>query len=200
MTTLNWQAEEIEKKLLFSSNEFSGLTEEKKCTFSGIYKKFWFIYAKSWTLEQSNKLIEQERERLKKTKKKLDIGSLIFLVVIVLINYVRDTSSVEQGLAMMSAVLYYFWYINIIYAEDRMHHTSILLNKQSIDLLNVDISNLNLHLLPEAYRYMPIYEKYGGRFTEELNEDEQLVVKTFNVELDLAIMESLGVKIPNFWS
>jgi len=196
----NWESELIEKKQIFSTNEFSELTSEQQCTFSNIYNKFWFVYTKKWELEKSNKSIEQQRDVLKKTKRKADIGLLIFIVVIAFIGYVRDASDFERSLVMISVVFYYFWNINLIFGEDKIHHTSILLNKQTIDLLNVNNSNLKLYLVPEAYQYMSIYDKYEGNFTEELNEDEQLVVKTFNVELDLAIMQSLGVKIPGFWS
>ena len=200
MTMKNWETELVEKKRIFSDREFSELSSEQSCAFSNIYNKFWFVYTKTWGLEKTNKSLEQQRETLKNTKKKVDIGLLVFLVVMAFISYFRDASNLERDLMAMSAVLYYFWHINLIYSEDKIHHITILMNKQTIDLLNVSNSNLKLYLVPEAYRYMSIYDKYEGRFTEELNEDEQLVIKTFNVELDLAIMQSLGIKIPNIWS
>lgn len=183
----------FEKKHRFFEETIEKLSSEESIYLKKKTKKTKHIKTQLFKYKNDIKRVELQIKSEEKTQKQLGIAfAIIVLIVILISSYREDANAGFVFLALIATFLF----------SSLMHHLSklFMLAKISnigmtIALLEAEISDIDLIYMPGENEIAHIYdEQWAGSV-----QDEEVLINKFNLEIKLAILDSMGYQSPNFW-
>ena len=188
----------LKKKDNFFNAIFDKFSKEELSEYRKACKKIWIINFKVWELSERIREIEIENKKCINEMQNLIKGFIIFVTAISIITFFTTQSTLDYGFTTLGAGLVF-----VLLRINQLIHLSASIdeiknNKLAITQLEALLCEFDLINLPDMATYMNAYEKKRYSSIKPSDEDNY-VFSEFNVERNLAIVESMGYSQPTFW-
>jgi hypothetical protein len=200
-------AEELAKKIKFFEESHTRLSSTELNQFNNLNRQFRSRISKVWALKRQIEQIEGQREILKKEQKKTFAFFMIAAALLLLIKLYQSSDlndsmrllkiELEFSFIFLAGFIYYLWISALNKISDQNMSQNISNTNMAASLIEVPYTDLNLMNFPNFAEYMKIYDE--DRYGRELTAEGQYVVKDFNIQMGLAVLESMGHEIPLIW-
>lgn len=184
-------AEILTKKDQYFKDAYEKFNKEELVSYENIYSRFWHSYSKIWNYKKEIAKLDKSKIDLNKSRAKFNKWYVIIALLFVVESFFREKSAIELGVVFLTFVSYFIWTSILQHMSEIQISNEISSIKRLISLLEVNTSELSLTFLPEIDGYMKINDEHKLH-SSDLNEDDLATVNEFNVELNLAILSSMG--------
>jgi hypothetical protein len=184
-------AEILTKKDQYFKDAYEKFNKEELVSYENIYSRFWHSYSKIWNYKKEISKLDKSKVDLNKSRAKFNKWFVIIALLFVVESFFREKSAIELGVVFLTFVSYFIWTSILQHMSEIQISNEISSIKRLISLLEVNTSELSLTFLPEIDGYMKINDEHKLH-SNDLSEDDLATVNEFNVELNLAILSSMG--------
>lgn len=195
--------EEIDSELLKKKDEFiwttyGNFSKEEISHFQNSRKKIWAIKWKIWNLNENKSNLEPKIKESDVELKKYAKWTLSLIFALAIANYFGVIDLIAFIFISLALGAMIIWQqishkISTTAFEIKTHNYEL-----AILQLESQLEEFELIHLPDMNQYMKAYEKRRYA-SNELSKDEKTIMSEFEVEMNLAILESMGYNAPTLW-
>jgi|APGre2960657404_1045060.scaffolds.fasta_scaffold63055_2 hypothetical protein len=181
----------LTKKDQYFKDAYEKFDKAELVSYSNIHRRFWHSYSKIWNCKKEIIKLGEKKIDLNKSRAKFDKWYVIFALLFAVESFFREKSAIELGVVFLAFGIFYLWTSILHHMSEIQITNEIASTKRLISLLEVNTSELSLTFLPDMDVYMKLYDE-GLSAALEQKGDDSATIKKFNVELNLAILSSMG--------
>lgn len=187
----------LRKQSDFFSDLYRKFDKSEHSKYQYVYNKFWTKINSSVDFQKEIDTLQAQSESDSKNITKITRWFFLFLAGLAVINYLNNRSSIEGGLTLFFFTACFGWIILIHHISETARMTNIAYLKRLVLLLKSDLFEVRNIDFAEAEKYLT-FTRDKLPTTEALTDTDQYTMSKVNVELNIAIAESMGFLIPTF--
>jgi hypothetical protein len=191
---MNWETDYNLRQQEFIKLSLENISKDKFNEFCLLRRKFLAIKQKIFFFKNEIVDIEKKRVVLSKSNKRFKYFAIALIMILLLTSFFKDQSNVELGLTIILAALVYAWNAFSFHEEDKMLFQLYKSKDQTITLISMSL--VELDLLNDADDGRAIQLSKSNTPFSQLSEEDQLLCSSYFTELDLSLLEIIGVDVP----
>lgn len=192
---MDWETEHNLKKESFVKASLEALSKHELNAFNSLKTKFWAIKRRIRELKREVADLEKQRYLLTKSKKKFNYFAIALMAVLVIISFFKNQSNEESWLIIILAALVYAWNAFSFHEEDKTLFQLIQTKDQTIELISMSLIELGFsNVAAENDIWLRLSEQ--GTSPNLLSDSDKLLWSTYQIDLDVTILRSIGVDVP----
>jgi hypothetical protein len=192
---MDWETEHNLKKESFVKASLEALSKHELNAFNSLKTKFWAIKRRVRELKKEVADLEKQRGLLKKSKKKFNYFAIALMAVLLIISFFKNHSNEESWLVIILAALVYAWNAFSFHEEDKTLFQLIQTKDQTIELISMPLIELGFsNVAAENDIWLRLSEQ--GTSPNLLSRSDKLLWSTYQIDLDVTILRSIGVDVP----